>query len=221
MAVRVCLGANRIRLLRHTLTESLLLSLIGSAVGTLLAYFAVGALIRMFSSGRLMAGVPVRFEGLRHPDAGVLLFTGAIALLTGLACGAAPAISASNTTPASALQSGTKIGETKLATFRVTNNADHPITGRAVFNVVPEQAGAYFQKLECFCFSDQTIGAHQTVDMPVLYFVDPKYVSDPDTKNEPDVTLSYTFFPVGASASTDKTADNGRAKPSSALGAGA
>jgi putative ABC transport system permease protein len=117
MAVRVCLGANRIRLLRHTLTESLLLSLIGSAVGTLLAYFAVGALIRMFSSGRLMAGVPVRFEGLRHPDAGVLLFTGAIALLTGLVCGAAPAMSASNTTPASALQSGTKIGETKRQRF--------------------------------------------------------------------------------------------------------
>src|ERR1700739_2878545 len=62
MAVRVCLGANRARLLRQTLTESLLLSLIGSAVGAVLAYFAVGALIQMFSSGRLMPGVPVRFE---------------------------------------------------------------------------------------------------------------------------------------------------------------
>jgi putative ABC transport system permease protein len=117
MAVRVCLGANRARLLRHTLTESLLLSLIGSAVGALLAYFAVGALIRMFSSGRLMAGVPVRFEVLRHPDVRVLFFTGAIALVTGLICGAAPAISASNTTPASAMQSGTKIGETKRQRF--------------------------------------------------------------------------------------------------------
>jgi putative ABC transport system permease protein len=117
MAVRVCLGANRARLLRHTLTESLLLSLIGSAVGALLAYFAVGALIRMFSSGRLMAGVPVRFEVLRHPDVRVLFFTGAIALVTGLICGAAPAVSASNTTPASAMQSGTKIGETKRQRF--------------------------------------------------------------------------------------------------------
>jgi cytochrome c oxidase assembly protein subunit 11 len=89
-----------------------------------------------------------------------------------------------------------KIGETKLATFRVTNNADHPITGRAVFNVVPEQAGAYFQKLQCFCFSDQTIGAHQTVDMPVLYFVDPEYATDFETKNKKEVTLSYTFFPA-------------------------
>ena len=110
--MRVCLGANRARLLRHTLTESVLLSVIGSAVGALLAYFAVGALIRMFSSGRLMVGVPVRFEVLRQPDFRVLLFTGAIALVTGLICGAAPALSASNMTPASALM-GTKMGETK------------------------------------------------------------------------------------------------------------
>jgi cytochrome c oxidase assembly protein subunit 11 len=89
-----------------------------------------------------------------------------------------------------------KIGETKLATFRVTNNADHPITGRAVFNVVPEQAGAYFQKLQCFCFSDQTIGAHQSVDMPVLYFVDPKYATDFETKGKKEITLSYTFYPA-------------------------
>jgi putative ABC transport system permease protein len=117
MAVRVCLGANRTRLLRHTLTESLMLSLIGSALGCLLAYFAVGGLIRMFSSGRLMPGVPVRFEVLRDPDLRVLLFTGVIAIITGLICGAAPALSASNTTPASALQSGTKLGETKRQRF--------------------------------------------------------------------------------------------------------
>jgi predicted permease len=117
MAVRVCLGANRARLLRHTLTESLLLSLTGSAVGIFLAYFAVGVLIQLFSSGRLMAGVPVHFDVLRHLDARVLLFTVAIALLTGLLCGAAPAMNASNTTPASALQPGTKIGETKRQRF--------------------------------------------------------------------------------------------------------
>lgn len=88
-----------------------------------------------------------------------------------------------------------KIGETKLALFRVTNNGSTPITGRAVFNVVPEEAGLYFQKLDCFCFSDQTIAAGQTVDMPVLYFVDPKFAADFDTKGEQEVTLSYTFFP--------------------------
>ena len=75
-----------------------------------------------------------------------------------------------------------KIGETKLAFFKVTNHADKPVTGRAVFNVVPEQAGAYFQKLQCFCFSDQTIEPGQTVEMPVLYFVDPKYADGSETK---------------------------------------
>ena len=89
-----------------------------------------------------------------------------------------------------------KIGETKVALFRVTNRSDKPITGRAVFNVVPEQAGAYFEKLSCFCFTDQTIQAGQTVEMPVLYFVDPKYAEDPDTKRKGEVTLSYTFFPA-------------------------
>jgi cytochrome c oxidase assembly protein subunit 11 len=89
-----------------------------------------------------------------------------------------------------------KIGETKIAVFKVTNNADHPITARALYNVTPDQAGAYFHKLQCFCFSDQTVGPHQTVEMPVLYFVDPKFADDINTKDVTDVTLSYTFFPA-------------------------
>ncbi|MEO8115935.1 MAG: cytochrome c oxidase assembly protein [Phenylobacterium sp.] len=89
-----------------------------------------------------------------------------------------------------------KIGETKLALFKVTNHSDKPVTGRAVFNVVPEQAGAYFRKLECFCFSDQTLAAGQTVEMPVLYFVDPGYAQDFETKLKKEVTLSYTFYPA-------------------------
>ncbi len=89
-----------------------------------------------------------------------------------------------------------KIGETKLALFKVTNNANKPITGRAVFNVVPEQAGPYFRKLDCFCFTDQTIAAHATVDMPVLYYVDPAYAQDINTRGKGAVTLSYTFYPA-------------------------
>ena len=71
-----------------------------------------------------------------------------------------------------------KIGATQVATFKVTNHADHPITARAVFNVVPEQAGVS-RKLSCFCFTDQTVAAGATVEMPVLYFVDPKYARIP------------------------------------------
>jgi cytochrome c oxidase assembly protein subunit 11 len=99
-----------------------------------------------------------------------------------------------------------KIGETKVALFRVTNRSSKPITGRAVFNVVPEQAGAYFEKLSCFCFTDQTIQAGQTVEMPVLYFVDPKYAENPDTRGKGEVTLSYTFFPAVDAKPTAKVA---------------
>jgi cytochrome c oxidase assembly protein subunit 11 len=91
------------------------------------------------------------------------------------------------------------IGETGLAFFTVTNNSDTPLTGRAAYNVTPDQAGAYFRKLQCFCFNDQTIAAHTTMRFPVVYFVDPKFVSDPDTKDFTNVTLSYTFFPVAPS----------------------
>ena len=113
MAVRACLGAPRARLLRQTLTESLLLSLAGCAVGVFVAYFAANALIRVFASGRFIMDAPVHFEALTNPDAHVLLFTLAIALLTGLLCGVAPAMSASKTEPASALQQTSRIGESK------------------------------------------------------------------------------------------------------------
>ena len=113
MAVRVCLGAGRVRLLRQTLTESLLLSLVGGAIGIFLAYCAAHALVRVFASGRLMMGVPVHFEALTNPDAHVLLFTLAIALITGILCGSAPAMTASKAEPASALQQASRIGESK------------------------------------------------------------------------------------------------------------
>ena len=113
MAVRACLGAPRARLLRQTLTESLLLSVAGCVVGIFVAYFAAHALIRVFASGRFVMIAPVHFEALTKPDAHVLLFTLAIALLTGLLCGAGPAMSASNTAPASALQQVSRIGESK------------------------------------------------------------------------------------------------------------
>lgn len=114
-----------------------------------------------------------------------------------------------------------RIGETGLAFFRVTNRASTPITGHAVYNVVPEQAGAYFQKLQCFCFSDQTIGPGRTVEFPVLYFVDPKYAEDFETRGKQQVTLSYTFYPAQDGAGGGKRAEAVAAKPVSALGGSA
>ena len=87
-----------------------------------------------------------------------------------------------------------KIGETVLAFFKASNNSAGPVSGRAIFNVSPELAGRYFTKIECFCFKQQTLAAGQTVDMPVTFFVDPKFVEDEDTKDISEITLSYTFY---------------------------
>jgi cytochrome c oxidase assembly protein subunit 11 len=86
------------------------------------------------------------------------------------------------------------IGETALAFFKASNNGSGPVSGRAIFNVSPELAGRYFTKIECFCFKQQTLAAGQTVDMPVTFFVDPKFVDDEDTKDIYEITLSYTFY---------------------------
>jgi predicted permease len=113
MAVRVCLGAGRARLIRQTLTESLLLSMIGTALGIFLAYFGARGLIRIFASGRQIMDAPVHFEALSNPDWRVLLFTGAIAVMTALLFGAAPAIRACRPISAQPLQQTARTGESK------------------------------------------------------------------------------------------------------------
>ncbi len=89
-----------------------------------------------------------------------------------------------------------KLGEKRIAFFRATNNSDVPVTGAASYNVSPETAGAYFSKIQCFCFTEQTLQPHQTVEMPVVYFVNPDLVKDPDANRIEEITLSYTFYPV-------------------------
>ncbi len=88
-----------------------------------------------------------------------------------------------------------KIGEQALAFFKATNTSNAPAAGTAVFNVVPEQAGIYFAKIECFCFKQQTLAAGQSMEMPVSFFIDPALASDDDTKDISEITLSYTFYP--------------------------
>jgi cytochrome c oxidase assembly protein subunit 11 len=89
-----------------------------------------------------------------------------------------------------------RIGAAGLAFFHVTNKGATPITGRAAYNVVPEAAGPYFLKTQCFCFSDQTLQPGQTEKFPVIYFVEPAFATDANTKAFQEITLSYTFFPA-------------------------
>jgi cytochrome c oxidase assembly protein subunit 11 len=87
-----------------------------------------------------------------------------------------------------------RIGETGLAFYRVRNTSNEPVVARATYNVTPHLAGQYFAKLECFCFTDRVIAPGQEADLPVVFFVDPEIVSNPDTAGINTLTLSYTFF---------------------------
>ncbi|ESQ89114.1 cytochrome C oxidase assembly protein [Asticcacaulis sp. AC460] len=87
-----------------------------------------------------------------------------------------------------------RIGKTAMMYFTVTNTADHAITGRAVFNVLPETMGPFYRKLQCFCFDDQTLQAGESKTFPMVYFLDPEMLKNIDTRKVRDVTLSYTFF---------------------------
>jgi cytochrome c oxidase assembly protein subunit 11 len=93
-----------------------------------------------------------------------------------------------------------KIGETALAFFKAANTSNAPVTGTAVFNVVPERAARYFNKIECFCFKEQTLAPGASIEMPVTFFIDPKLVDDEDTRNISEITLSYTFYRAGEDA---------------------
>jgi cytochrome c oxidase assembly protein subunit 11 len=108
-----------------------------------------------------------------------------------------------------------KIGENKLAFFHAKNLSDHALTGTASFNVSPGLAGGYFDKIQCFCFTEQRLNAGESADLPVSFFVDPAILKDEDAKNIQEITLSYTFFPVkkespaSAAADPTKTASGG------------
>lgn len=85
------------------------------------------------------------------------------------------------------------IGQRDMATYIARNNSTEAVTGTATFNVEPEQAGAYFNKIQCFCFTEQTLQPGQEVRMPVLYYVDPAALEDPNMEGVEQITLSYTF----------------------------
>lgn len=87
-----------------------------------------------------------------------------------------------------------RVGETALSYYQATNRSDRPITGTAVFNVTPHKAGLYFAKIECFCFTEQTLAPGETAMMPVTWFIDPAIAGDHNLDDLTEITLSYTFF---------------------------
>ncbi len=89
-----------------------------------------------------------------------------------------------------------KVGEQEIAFFIAKNLSDKPVSGTASFNVTPNQAGKYFTKIQCFCFTKQTLQPGQQVRMPVVFYVDPAILKDPAARDVEEITLSYTFYPV-------------------------
>jgi cytochrome c oxidase assembly protein subunit 11 len=89
-----------------------------------------------------------------------------------------------------------KIGEVVTAFYTVTNQSARTTTGQAAYNVAPLTVGAYFQKINCFCFTEQTMAPGESREMPVVFYVDPAIVNDSDNEGLNTITLSYTFYPV-------------------------
>ncbi len=103
-----------------------------------------------------------------------------------------------------------KVGEQAMAFYEAYNPEKRAITGTATFNVTPFKAGIYFSKIECFCFTEQTLAPGERVDMPVIYYIDPAFADDPDMSDVQEITLSYTFFERTPSGQREEEGDMGR-----------
>lgn len=99
-----------------------------------------------------------------------------------------------------------RIGDTGLAFFEAYNPTDRVVAGQAGYNVTPYSAGYYFNKIECFCFTEQVLQPGERVEMPVTFYVDPEIVSDEDAKHVKEITLSYTFYEIDLPESAQQAA---------------
>ncbi len=89
-----------------------------------------------------------------------------------------------------------RIGETGLAFYEARNDTDRPVAGQASYNVTPYEAGGFFTKIDCFCFTEQVLQPGEVVQMPVTFYVDPEIATDRDAKYVNRITLSYTFYEI-------------------------
>ena len=156
------------------------------AAGFLALAFASVPLYRMFCQLTGFDGTPLRAEKAPGAVAGQIGVRFDANVHTGLAWRFEPVENQVRVAP----------GARTTIYYRATNLTARPITGEAVFNVTPDSAGQYFNKIECFCFTEQTLKPGESVEMPVVFFVDPKIRKDDATKAIDEITLSYTFYPV-------------------------
>jgi cytochrome c oxidase assembly protein subunit 11 len=93
-----------------------------------------------------------------------------------------------------------KLGENLMAYYRATNTSDRPIKATAAYNISPEIAASYFNKIDCFCFTEQVLQPGETAELPLNFFVDPVIAEDRDARGVTHITVSYTFYPVATPA---------------------
>jgi cytochrome c oxidase assembly protein subunit 11 len=105
-----------------------------------------------------------------------------------------------------------RTGETATVFYKVVNLADHETSGQAAYNVSPDQAGAYFNKIACFCFEEQRLAAHESAEWPVVFFLDPELEADESMRRVEELTLSYSFFAVKGAPGI-KTSETPAGKP--------
>ncbi|KAI7840298.1 hypothetical protein COHA_006080 [Chlorella ohadii] len=108
-------------------------------------------------------------------------------------------------------------GQSTLAFYTAENKADTSITGVSTYNVAPQQAGQYFNKIQCFCFEEQKLRPHEKIDMPVFFYIDPEFATDPKMNGINIITLSYTFFKVAEEEYSEE--EEGAAVPAAAVAA--
>lgn len=101
-----------------------------------------------------------------------------------------------------------KVGAQNMAYYEAKNTSSATVTGTAIFNVTPVEAGVYFNKIQCFCFTEQTLKPGESASLPIDFFIDPAILLDPDTKSISQITLSYTFYPVDKPAAVSATGSN-------------